>query len=355
MKQRLAAPILSWFLPLWHLLATLLFLLLVVPTAWLAGWAGLRKRRSEPRIVFGATPMINSKYHSRALRKVGLDSTTVVRGYHLSINTRQDFDIIFGIVDPSWSRWRRWYTRLLDVYVQFAKLLWQRDVFFYYFDGFYLRRGGPLRWLEVPALKLLGKRVVAMPYGADMVTAADIPDVIRKYANARQYPSIATNEALIHRQIHHFTRWADAIVGGLAIGPDSLPRIDYLCPTFFAIDEGEWIPTYGPLRIVGDTLRVLHTPNHRIYKGTQFLIDAVEQLRGEGLNVELVLLERVPNAEVRRIMAGCHVLAEQFMSGWYALSGQEGMASGKPVMCYIRPDLKRLFSLFSFGGECPVV
>lgn len=102
-------------------------------------------------------------------------------------------------------------------------------------------------------------------------------------------------------------------------------------------------------------MRVLHAPNHRHIKGTRFLLEAIDRLQQEGLNVELVLLERMPNQEVRCQMARCHVVAEQFVMGWHGLTALEGMASGKPVLSYMREDLRRLYTLYSFAGESPIV
>lgn len=34
-----------------------------------------------------------------------------------------------------------------------------------------------------------------------------------------------------------------------------------------------------------------HMPNHRGVKGTEFLIDAIERLKSEGVKVELLLIE----------------------------------------------------------------
>ena len=101
---------------------------------------------------------------------------------------------------------------------------------------------------------------------------------------------------------------------------------------------------------------VLHAPNHRGVKGTEFLIDAVEQLQSEGLPVELVLLERVPNETVRQAMQEADILADQFVCPGYGLAAIEGMASGLPVLCNLeREDATRLFRLYSFLGECPIV
>jgi glycosyltransferase involved in cell wall biosynthesis len=76
---------------------------------------------------------------------------------------------------------------------------------------------------------------------------------------------------------------------------------------------------------------VLHAPNHRHVKGSVYLERAIEALREEGLPVRLALLEGRPNQEIRRAMAECDIVADQFLAG-YAMFAIEGMAMGKPVL-----------------------
>lgn len=56
---------------------------------------------------------------------------------------------------------------------------------------------------------------------------------------------------------------------------------------------------------------VVHAPNHRHIKGTDRLIEVVEQLRGEGLGVRLELLEKRPNSEVRTAVQAGDIVAER--------------------------------------------
>jgi glycosyltransferase involved in cell wall biosynthesis len=101
---------------------------------------------------------------------------------------------------------------------------------------------------------------------------------------------------------------------------------------------------------------VVHTPNHRGFKGTEFLLRAVEELKNEGLQIDLRLLERVPNAEVRRIVAETDILAEQFIATAYAMSGMEGMACGLPVMANLDSEYyTQVFRRYSFLNECPIL
>jgi len=69
----------------------------------------------------------------------------------------------------------------------------------------------------------------------------------------------------------------------------------------------------------------------------------VEELRAEGVDVELVMLQGVPNEEVLRAIAEADVVADQLVVGWYAMFALEALSMGTPVLCYLRPDLVDLY------------
>jgi len=103
-------------------------------------------------------------------------------------------------------------------------------------------------------------------------------------------------------------------------------------------------------------VKIMHAPNHRGVKGTEYVIDAVQQLKAEGLQVELVLLERTPNDRVRELMQEVDIFADDFLFSGYGLAAIEGMASGLPVMCNMEyTDYTQVFRRFSYLDECPVV
>ena len=138
---------------------------------------------------------------------------------------------------------------------------------------------------------------------------------------------------------------------------DAIGRWDVTLFQFVHIDEAMWAAKteYSAADGRNGEVRVIHTPNHRGFKGTEFLVQAVDELRSEGLQVKLQLLERVPNAEVRRLMPESDILAEQFIATAYALSGIEGMASGLPVMANLESEYyTRVFRRYSFLNECPI-
>lgn len=89
----------------------------------------------------------------------------------------------------------------------------------------------------------------------------------------------------------------------------------------------------------------MHAPNHRHIKGTEFLIQACEELRAEGMPIELMLKERTPNSEIRRLMRDADIVASAFVMGCYELFAIEGMSMGKPVLNYCRPETHLLCAL----------
>jgi glycosyltransferase involved in cell wall biosynthesis len=61
------------------------------------------------------------------------------------------------------------------------------------------------------------------------------------------------------------------------------------------------------------------------------------------MSIELIVLERVPNSEIRRAIAAADLVADQLVMGWYALFAIEAMAMEKPVLCHIREDLRNFY------------
>jgi len=220
------------------------------------------------------------------------------------------------------------------------------DVFGFFFDGGLL---GPTPFwrAELPLLKLAGKRIVVYPYGGDARLASET----RRQGGWNAYTDIPPDaedrdERAVRRRLAAFGRWADVILGcGDLV--EHLPRLDGVLP--YPIDVSEWTPVETPR---DDVVRVVHSPNHRRYKGTRFVIDAVSRLQDEGLPVELVLVEGVRNDEARTLYERADIVADQFLLGAYALFAIEGMALGKPVLCYLDDRFRPYHPEWD---ECPIV
>jgi hypothetical protein len=143
------------------------------------------------------------------------------------------------------------------------------------------------------------------------------------------------------------------VFGGLMM--DGLGRWDVLPSSIATVDVGPWRRVRPYTR--GGRVRVAHAPNHRGFKGTEFIIAAVEQLQAEGLDVELVLLEGYQNDEIRRIFThDIDVLVDQIIATGYALNAVEGLAAGLPVIANLEDDqLTSVLRRYSYLDECPIL
>jgi hypothetical protein len=85
----------------------------------------------------------------------------------------------------------------------------------------------------------------------------------------------------------------------------------------------------------GDTLRVCHSPTRREIKGTDVLLQVVEELRTDGLAIELVLVEGMSHGDALQLKATCDVTFDSFWLGMQG-SGLEAAAMGQVVIAGTR-------------------
>ena len=315
-----------------------------------------RPQREKPRLFWGTIPMINMKYHSQAMRRLGYESETVVAHIY-DIHSREDYDVLTSeLVEglPFAKHLPRLARRLIEPYVTFAWAIKNFDVFTIYTTGTILRTT-PLRHRDLQLLHRAGKKIVLLAYGADVQVMSRFRGLPFKHAMCMDYPQYTRQEAQTLRDMEYCVAHSDHVMSGVD-WVDYMPRWDSLNAGHFAIDTAEWTPApESEERDPDAPIVIFHAPNHRELKGTRFLIDACEELVAEGEPIELRLVERVPNTEIRRRLAEADIVADQFIVGWYALFAIEAMAMAKPTLCFLREDLLELYTLYSFAGECPLV
>ena len=307
--------------------------------------AGRRRcARSLPRVIWGPTPIINIKYWSQSIQRYGFESSTVAYGVYPSFK-REDFDRHLNDFEP-----RPHTLKFLAPYFAFAWCLDNADVFVFSFDGGYLA-DTPLRWFECQLIRLAGKRTVLIPYGSDIAIPGTLGPVEAGIYEA--YPDLLRRADAIRRRVLYFCKHADFVVK--TYQPGLQPRHDLLWPNGLSIETDQWKPVDGS---DGADARhadvvIVHAPNHRSAKGTDFLITAVRELQDEGLHLRLEILEGRSNADVRAAMSSADIVGEQFIAG-YGLTAVEGMAVGRPVLSnldWLAPE----FSEKTYLRDCPIV
>lgn len=302
-------------------------------------------------LVWTPEPLVYNIYWSEAMRRAGWESTTLVT-HQYQVFSGADFDrYIPDLVPRPLRRWRH----AIAPYAGFLYVVRNASVIHIPFTG------GPLGktrfWrLEAPLLRRAGIKTVVIPYGGDYYLYSQIVDPVFRNGLLISYPAAGRDEASIARHVHYWCREADVVIAGAHV--DGLSRWDVPVGNCVGVDTAGWPAktAYSDADGRSGPVRVMHAPNHRGVKGTEFLVAAVDTLRAEGLDVELELVEKRPNDEVRALMREVDVLADQFILTGYGLAAVEGMASGLPVMCNLEDDyVMRLYRLYSFFGQCPIV
>lgn len=288
---------------------------------------------------------------SAALRGLGVSSDT--------LTTEQNYlqypvDIVVNLdaAGPLRREWRRWRTLWRDVphydvlHFNFGTTLARPHAWWASpGSGLLKRMVYPFRaaylWLlqgfELSRAKRRGVPMFVTYQGDDArqgdYSLAHFPICIAKQVGADYYN--AASDSFKRRQIRRLDKYCDRIY---SVNPDLLrvlpARAEFIPYSHIFLDE--WIPAYTQTE--SRPLRIAHAPSNRVVKGTNYILKALENLRGRGFDFELVLVEGMSHAEARQQYERADVLIDQLFAGWYGGLAVELMALGKPVLSYIRQE-----------------
>jgi len=298
----------------------------------------------ERRIVFGGCGLINYANWSQALKEIGISSKTMVWG----TPEIYEKDLFEYDLQQKWG-----IASYLMAPLVFLKAIAKTDVVVCGVDGFILGTTN-LKVLELYLLRLGGCKVIVTPYGGDAYVYKNIFSNDVKHVLQISYPEASRRQKIIERDVNRNVKHADFIWMG-TMSFDGFGRWDALSPSSLVIDTHKIKPI--STKNLNSKLVVAHTPNHRGFKGTEFIINAVANLKNEGLEIELLLLEQVPNKYVLEVLnRDVDVLVEQIIAPGYGLSAVEGFANGCVVVSNLSDELvMRPFRRWSFLNECPIV
>ncbi len=306
-----------------------------------------RRPRSVPRIFWAVNPAVEVlRAHGDALRRLDYPTARVVTAGPGWSDAEIEVDEHFSRA-PGTSRWPRFFR----AYATFRWTLRHCDIVILSPDWTILR-ATPLEYRQLQLLRVARKKILLLPHGPDVRIPSRARDLLFKHALSVEQPAYARAESGRLRDLEYVLGHADHIVSG-ADWVDSMPWWDRLRAAPLAVDVAKWRPNSSPRR--GGPLVVLHALRGSEPTGTEFLERACDELAREGVPIELKVVEHPQAESRRRLLEEADVVAEQFVAGWYGQLAVEGMSMEKPVLSYLRPDLRELYTLFSFAGDCPIV
>ncbi len=336
---------LDFFLGIGHLFC-LIFILIAVLYVRMTKRMGL----APQKLVWGCTPLANNIYWSRAMKQYGFVSETFTDCYYETLHNREDWDLLMS---EKYS-----FTPLrFKPYLAFIESIFRYDIFFISFDGFFLGLT-PFWKLESRLLRISRKKIVVIPYGGDSFVYNRVRSSSLLHGLLLSYPEASKIQKEKSRRLDYWIANADFVMPAV-MGIDGFGRWDVLLPSSLSIDLSQWKKSMRNSMANGIDEKVIiaHAPNHRGFKGTEFIIEVIKELQNEGYKVELFLIEKMKNEELRKkFETEVDILVEQIIAPSYGLNGIEGMASGLCVISNLEDDTYILpFRRWSFLSECPIV
>lgn len=217
-----------------------------------------------------------------------------------------------------------------DIKTIAAQFIAEYDIFHFHFGT-----SLTLDYSDLPLLRDLGKKVFMHHWGSD----------VRYLSKAREinpYIKVKTaDEAGIKRALDFLSRHIEhAVVADHELYmfvKDYYKNIHFI-PQAINLDNYPYSPC-----VKRDRLLLVHAPTSPEIKGSQYIIDAVEKLKPH-YNIDFRLIQGMAHSEAKALYQEADIIIDQILCGSYGLLAIEGMAMGKPVVCWITDYMREHYS-----------
>ena len=226
-------------------------------------------------------------------------------------------------------------------------------------------------------MKALGKKIVYSNNGCkDGVSQTSFakwgPESVCSICKWQYEPTVCSDEKnLAWGRFRNSVADFQILLGGNRIDYNDDPRAHEV-PEFYCLDQELWHPeikipkkhllstnNHGIIRLfhaIGN--RKERTKNDGVnIKSTHIYLPLIEKLRSEGMQIEMIEPDRIPNKEVRFLQAQADIFLEMLTFGWFGANAREAMMLGKPVICYIRPEWLETLrkEIPDYAEELPII
>jgi glycosyltransferase involved in cell wall biosynthesis len=229
--------------------------------------------------------------------------------------------------------------------MEFLRALVRCDIFIFTYASSFL----PRYW-DYPILKLFGKRIVSVFCGSDIrYWRAYEQEFAGLHANqdARSLYYDVNDHTDDFYSIKIFRvraaeRYSDLILSLPSFGQlQTRPYMRMNLPVILSQLRCEIPEREHPV--------VLHAPSRRHFKGTRYVLMAIEKLRAEGIPFEFHLVENTDNERLKEMLTTADIVIDQLFSLSIATLSLEAMAAGNVVLTRFAPEYSRI------SPECPAV
>lgn len=314
-------------------------------------------RSKREKVVFGGFAMIKYARWAAALNSIDIESVTLVPSV-MPINTKSDWDLTWLDTTPSWIS-NNGLRRILAPATSWFWVVRNARVICSPVGGISFYGWLGLDKLELWFLKYRGIHTVCVCGGGDAYALGNIRNSSLRHALQSSYPERSRMHIEVERSVRIWEQKADIFIADKMI-LDGIARSDLISPHVGVVDT-EHLATFhsnsiGILRNDSSPVRIIHAPNHRYFKGTEYICKAISDLRNKGHNIDFVLIENMETNLVLNEIANSDIVIDQIIMPGYANFAIESMALGKPVVCNLEmPEFRELMTRYSFLNQCPAV
>lgn len=336
-----------------------------------------RRAGTKGRVLFVGQAYYNGWYLSRELRRLGWVADLV--------NIDEDPQNAMYYHGEDFTFKSRSILGILDQVCFYALALIRYEVFFFA-NAQCLRFGNIMprvmrifgEGADVRFLKFFGRKVFYANNGClDGVSQSSFsrwgPYNVCDTCSNQHRPTVCSDERNLRwGTLRNTLADYQCLLGGNRVDFNDDPRI-HESPWFYCLEKNFWrpdllIPSNYRLALPALTVKLYHsvgnfdTRSHGAgnlvtIKSTHIYIPLVQRLKEEGLDVELIFFQDVPNKRVRYYQAQADIVLEMLTYGWFGANAREAMMLGKPVICFLRQTwLDRMRNeIPEYVDELPVV
>lgn len=273
---------------------------------------------------------------TKGFRQLGIKANLFLNGVH-PFGYEYPSAIIIKYPKNKWLK--RLYTRYF-----FLKCLLKYNAFLFISTQTFLKN-----YKDLKILRFLGKKTVMTFVGCDI-----------------QQPELTFKPEIPFSACHNCTQEYKDFVGCV---PETKPirtrKIEKLIDTimthsvFREMLQRDFIHINQPINIeefprdIPKTSNkipvILHAPSNFGYKGTQYLLDAKEDLKKD-FKFEFKLIHNINIKSLYEEISKADIIVDQLIQGWYGMLPLEAMMFKKPVVCYLRDDVVK-----ALPSDCPII
>lgn len=218
------------------------------------------------------------------------------------------------------------YHRIFRMSQFFLNSILKYNVFHFYFGNTLLPR-----YYDLPILKRMNKKMVMQYLGSD----------IRQKSIAERKNKFLQVKVKDEKEIRHRISTVAKYIKTAIVDYELQEYIQGYFEKIVIIRAALNIQDYRPAipSLYKKIPLIVHAPSDKRIKGTEYVLQAIDKLKEE-YDFKFKLVRGLNHEEAKNIYEKADIIVDQLLGGSHGVFSIEAMALGKPVICYIREDLK---------------